>query len=559
MLGTSHWRAWLLVGLLAPTGCIGEIGNQGASGEETDPPPVQPSFIPAEATLHRLTAMQLQNSWLDLFGEPLALPSDLPGDDRLYGFSSIAAASTTIAPVDAEKYEQATYAVLDQVWSDPARRTALLGCDDASLNEACLRPFLESFLEQAWRRPAATDEVTQLLTLMSAIGADLGDPIAGVKFGLAAVLQSPHFLFRVEVGEQDPQRADLLRFTHWEMASRLSFLLADSPPDEELRQAAREGKLQDPQRVEEEARRLLALPRAKEALTRFFRDFMNVTALDTVDKSAEAFPQFSATMGASMRSEMEQIFQAVAFDPAADFRSVFSTRETFLNEELANLYGVEWTGAQDFVPVTLAADSARAGLLTTPGFLALNAHETQTSPTHRGRFVRINLLCEDIPPPPPGVSTSLPEPEPGQPLQTLRERLAQHRNDPACAACHDQMDPIGFAFEQFDAIGRFRTVDENGLMLDVETEVNGVPLTGAVEMAAYIAELPQASACIARRFYEHAGAHLATEGEATEVQTVVDEFVASDFAFQSLVVSLVTNDGFRYATPQAEETMEQGQ
>ena len=99
MLGTSHWRAWLLVGLLAHTGCIGEIGNQGSSGEVPDDPPTEPSFVPAEATLHRLTAKQLQNSWLDLFGEPLVLPSDLPGDDRLYGFSSIAAASTTIAPM----------------------------------------------------------------------------------------------------------------------------------------------------------------------------------------------------------------------------------------------------------------------------------------------------------------------------------------------------------------------------------------------------------------------------------------------------------------------------
>ncbi len=553
-------RGFCLAVFLTPLfACIGELGSPEASSGSS-PPPSEPSFTPAAPTLHRLTQSQLGNAWTDLLGDVL-IPTELPNDDRLYGFSSISAASTTIAPLDAEQYETATYDVLDQVWSDPARRTLLLGCDQAGLDEVCLENFLAPFMERAWRRPVTESEVGLIRALMTEIGADLDDPMHAVKFGLAAVLQSPHFLFRVEMGEPTVLGGfPILRYTDWEMASRLSFLLTDSPPDEELRAAASAGELTDPQAVAREAGRLLESPRASAALTRFFRDFMNISSLDGVDKSAEAFPQFSATMGASMRLEMEHIFQTAALDPHADFRSVFSTRETLLNEELANIYGVEWPAdGEGFLPFELAATGPRAGLLTTAGFLALNAHETQTSPTHRGRFVRINLLCQDIPPPPPGVDTSLDEPEPGAPLQTLRDRLSQHRDDPACAACHDQMDPIGFAFEQFDAIGQHRTVDENGLTLDVTTDVDDTPISGAIEMTAWIASLPQASACVAQRFYEHAGAHLASEGEVAQVEQVVNGFVNGDHVFQELVLTLVTNDGFRYATPEAVDGQETDQ
>jgi hypothetical protein len=536
-------------------GCTGEIGNgegESSSSGGPGPNPNPAAFEPAAPTLHRLTSSQLKNTWLALFGEPLAMTEQLPADDRLYGFSAIAAASTTISPVDAEEYERATYEILDQVWADDARRTALLGCDAAGMNEACLRAYLEGFVPRAWRRPVAAEEVDALVALANQIGADLSDPVAAAKFTTAAVLQSPHFLFRVEVGEPDADRPTLLRFTSFEMASRLSYLLTDSPPDDTLFARAEAGDLLDPDAIDEEAGRLLADPRSKPALTRFFRDYMNIVGLDSVDKSAEAFPQFSATMGASMRTEMELVFQDAAFSDA-DFREVFTTKDTYLNQELANLYGIEWPGGDEFLPVTLPASAPRAGLLTTPGFLALNAHETKTSPTHRGRFVRINLLCQDVPPPPPGVDTSLPETEPGDPVVTLREKLSAHVKNPECNACHVQMDPIGFAFEEYDAIGQYRVVDENGLALDVATEVDGEPIEGAIEMAHFIGELPQAAACVARRFYEHAGAHLATEGEEASVQRVVSAFVDGDHVFRALVVGLVTNDGFRYAAKPSQE------
>ncbi|MDI1450086.1 DUF1592 domain-containing protein [Polyangium sp. 6x1] len=535
--------ALLLCSLVGLASCVGIIGDSG------DERAAAAAFAPAEPTLHRLTRPQLQNAWLDLFGHPLAVPGDLPVDDVLYGFSSISASRSTIAPVDAEKYEKATYEVLDQVFADPARRDALVGCPVTAVGEPCVKDFIASFTTRAWRRPASEEEVASLQVLSADVATDLVDAAQGLKFALAAVLLSPHFLFRVEVGE--PADAGY-RYTSWEMASRLSFLLLDAPPDETLREAARRGELATAEGVRAQASRLLDDPRARVTLTRFFRDFMNIGKLDALDKQPEKFPQLSATLGPSMRVEMERMFENIVFEKEGDFRDMFTTRDTYVNEELARVYGIEGVTGPEWMPVTLPDDGQRAGILTTPGFLALNAHKTQTSPTHRGRFVRLNLFCQDIPPPPPGINTTLPEPEPDKPT-TLRQRLDEHRTNAECAGCHERMDPIGFAFEKFDAIGAYREVDENGLPVDSSTEVDGHAVAGPIDMAELVASLPEVGACIARRFYEHAGAHLAGKGDKNSVEELVTDFVASDYRFKDLVLALVTNDGYRYASKPSQE------
>lgn len=534
-------------------------GTVGAEGTVTDDPSTgggdtegedlpDAALEPAPPTIHRLTQAQLHNTWRAVLGEPLVLPTELPSDDLLYGFTSIAAAGATISGLAAEQYELATYLVLDQVWADPVRRAALVGCDPVSMADPCVAAFFAEFAKAAWRRPVESEEVDALIALTAGIATDFGDVNAALKYGAASVLQSPNFLFRVELGVADPALPGLLRYTGWEMASRLSYLILAGPPDAELIAAAESDALGSAAEIEAHALRLLDDPRARGALVGFFRDFMNIAKLDVLDKSVEDFPQMSATMGTSMRMELERIFETTTFDASGDFRELFTTRETYVNEDLARVYGIPGIVGPELRPYTFPADAPRTGILTSAGFLAVNAHKTQTSPTHRGRFVRIQMLCQDVPPPPEGVDTSLPAPDPNAPPQTLRERLEVHREQAACAGCHALMDPIGFAFEDYDAIGAHRVVDENGLPLDSTSEIEGVPVANGTEVGAVIAALPQASQCIARRFYEHAGAHLVEAGEEGAVQELVDEFIASDYDFRSLVVALVVNDGFRYAS-----------
>jgi hypothetical protein len=534
--------ATLFLSLATLASCVGVIGDreQGNTYSSTGA-----LFVPAEATLHRLTRPQLHNAWLDLFGEPLDAPTDLPADDVLYNFSSIAAARGTISPVDAEKVENASYAVLDQIFANTARRDALVGCPVNVVDDQCVRPFIAEFTARAWRRPVANAEVDTLYALAKDVEGQLNDGAQGLKFALAAVLQSPHFLFQVDIGEMVD---NTYRYSSYEMASRLSFLLLDAPPDETLRSAAAKDELTDAKNIRAHAERLLQDPRARKTLVRFFRDFMNLAKLNGLDKLPEKFPQITATLGPSMRVQMERMFEENVFEKQGDFRELFTTRDTYINEDLARVYGMDGFSGLDWVPATLPDDGRRSGILTTPGFLALNAHKSQTSPTHRGRFIRVNLFCQDIPPPPPGINTTLPEPDPNTPT-TLRQRLDEHRTNTQCAGCHDRMDPIGFAFESYDAIGAFRQVDENGLTIDTKTSVDGHDLNDASDLATLIASLPNVGACIARRFYEHAGAHLAGSPDEAAVETLVDDFVNRDYSFQQLVLALVTNDGYRLASP----------
>jgi hypothetical protein len=534
---------------LAAAACTGVIGDALDGPAPPGPETRTRSFVPAAPTMHRLTAVQLHNAYLALFGEPLALP-ELPGDDQLYGFTSIAAATRTVSPLDAEKYEAAAYGVLDQVWSDAARRLALVGCSPSGAADPCVRDFYEGFGLRAWRRPLEPAELDTLLALGASVESFMADSWEGVRYGAAAILQSPYFLFRVERGEPDAATG-LLRYTPWELAARLSFLLTDSPPHDGLLFAAETGELSDPALIAAHAAVLLETPAARAALGRFFRDFMGIGRLDQLDKSLETFPQFTATLGPAMRQQIERMFEDTVFTEQGDFRQLFTTRATFVNEELGKIYGLDGVVGPDFVPVTLPDDGRRGGLLTTPGFLAMNAYKTQTSPTHRGRFVRISLLCQDVPPPPPGVDTTIPALDPANP-KTLRERLEAHRANPSCAGCHDRMDPIGFGLEGYDALGAYRESDESGLPIDAATELDGVAFTGGVELGKLVAELDEVGRCVARRFYQHATAHLDERGEHPAVEDLVSRFVASDYDFKELVVAMVVNDGFLYASAQAE-------
>ncbi len=538
MLAASVWSAAALAG------CVGEIGDR-ASGQGPNPDdPLGEDFEPGDATLHLLSSVQLANAYERAMGGPLSVTLDLPSDDQLYGFTSIAAANRTISPVEAEKLETAAYVVIDAVWQDTARREALIGCTPASVSDACVRDFVLTQGRRMWRRPLDPSEADALIAVGAGVESATGDTWDALRYVVATMLQSPHFLFRVELGVVDADTG-FRKFTGWEMASRLSFIITDRPPDDALLDAAEAGLLESVDGVRAQAERLVDSPTARPALVRFFRDFMNIGRLGELDKSPEVFPMFSATLGVSMQQEIERMFESKVFDGGGDFRELFTTRDTFVNEELAAIYGISGVSGDAFVPVTLPDDGERAGLLTTAGFLAMNAHKTATSPTHRGRFVRINLLCQDVPPPPPGVDTTLdPDPEGGP--QTLRERLEKHRVDPACQACHAMMDPIGFAFEHFDAIGMWRTED-NGLPVDASTEIDGEPVQGGAEMGALVAAMPNVAACVARRFYQHASGRLDGRSERPAVDRLAEQFVANDYNFKQLVIDLVVNDGFRYA------------
>jgi hypothetical protein len=387
--------------------------------------------------------------------------------------------------------------------------------------------------------------VDEYAKVVDTAGDALGDPWVGVEYAVAAMLQSPMFLYRAELGEPDPAVPGRLRYTGYDMASRLAALLLQSIPDDALLNAAAGNGLLTADGVRAQAVRLLGGPRAREAVLRFFGEDYGLVRLDALAKDKTVFPKATATLGGAMRREIEMSIADLVFDHPGDFRDLFDRRSTFVNAELAALYGVAApTKDGSFKPLDLPAGGPRAGLFGFAGIMAMNARVTTTSPTLRGVFVREQVMCQKVPDPPPNVNTNLPDPGPA--ATTTRQQLEQHRADPNCAACHAFMDPIGVAMERFDGIGMYRAT-ENGVPIDERGDIDGQPFTGPLGLAALLHARTELDSCLARQLFRFAAGHVETDGEVALLDGVARQFRDGGHDFQNLVANLVTSEAFRFA------------
>jgi hypothetical protein len=543
---TSRTNILLVAGVVAGTSaaCLGNIGDPPGGGLSGNQAPAV--LEPAPPVLPRLTAAQYRNSVIDLLGPKIPM-TPIEADTNPYLFFNIGATSTTLSELGVQQFEESADAVTRTVFSDPAWRAVLVECQPAAPGDACVTGFLGRFGRRAFRRPLTGEELARY----TAVATDLAQPDAweGVRLAVAGMLQSPHFLYRVELSELDassPGQGKRL-LNGFEMASRLSFLLWNTTPDEALLDAAARGDLDTPQGIAAEAGRLLEDPRANAAIQEFFAQYLDIGRLDGIARNPATYPLFTPGMAGAMRKEIELLVNHVVFVEEGDTRSIFSTRRTFVNSDLAALYGVDAPGADatTFVPVELDPSGPRAGLLTFGAFLTMNAHETQTSPTARGKYVRERVLCQTVQPPPPDVDTTLDPPSAEQPT-TVRERLEEHRKNPACTACHAFIDPPGFLFEHFDSIGAYRTVQEGTLPIDSSGDLDGIPLTDAKGLAALLENDARVGRCMVTQLFRHAQGRLDTKGEKPAVDDLEARFAASGYSFKKLLIELVTHDGFRY-------------
>jgi len=544
----------------AVSGSASATANDSEGGSDSDTAGEVPAipFVPGPPTLPRLTVSQYNNTVRDLLGGPLPVPT-LEPDTNPYLFYNIGAASTTVSEVGVQRYEEAAESLTQAVFADPARREALVGCVPAAADDACAAGFIGRFGRRAMRRPLTEEERLRWVGIAAEL-AD-GDPWQGLRLAVAGMLQSPHFLYRVELGEVELGELDLeaeagareevRRYTGWEMASRLSYLLWNTTPDEQLLAAAEAGLLSTSVGILGEAQRLLDDPRASVAIQAFFAQYLDLGRLDHVERDPAVHPLYTPGLAEAMRTELELLVDDFISE-GADIRGIYTTRNTFVNSELAALYGVEAPEATplDFVPVELPADGPRAGILTLGAFLTMNAHATDTSPTLRGRYLRERVLCETVPAPPDDVDTNIPEPD-GE-ANTLRERLDQHRSDPACAGCHAFIDPPGFLFEHFDSIGSFRELD-NGYPIDSSGQLDGKPLNDARDLAAALGDDPRVARCMVTQLYRHSAGRLEVPEERPGLRDVEEAFEDSGYDYRELLLAFVASEAFRtVAAPEAE-------
>jgi hypothetical protein len=424
--------------------------------------------------------------------------------------------------------------------ADTSKRDRIVTCDPAT-GEACLRDILRAFVRRAWRRPPTDAELTRLVAL-AGIAVDEGDgPIAGVKLALRGALVSPHFLFRVELDEAPASRTPH-PLSAFELASRLSYFLWSSMPDDELLAAAEAGRLATPAEVRAQAARMLADPRAETLVQNFAGQWLFTRALGDHVPDYATYPGWDAQLAASMRAETERFFRAFLLEDIPLDR-LLTADFTYANDRLAAHYGLPRPGTTELVRVSLAG-SPRRGLLTQGSLLTVTSHPRRTSPVKRGKWLLDQLLCEPPPPPPPGVE-GLPE-DMGPVTGSVRERLEQHRKNELCATCHASIDPLGFALENFDGIGAWRSED-NGYTIDASGQLpDGRAFDGAAELADLLAGDPRVYRCMTEKLYTYAlGRRPDTRDARVHVDELADELVGGGYQLRELVLALVTHHAFR--------------
>lgn len=495
---------------------------------------------PPAGALHRLSVAQYVNTIHDIVSPDIIVPTALEPDSIIDGFASVGLTSATISPTGVDRYEKAALAIAKQALSTDARKQALVGCQPSE--QTCLTNFIKTFGRRAWRRPLTDEEVQRLATVGTTAATALSDPWQGIGAVLASMLQSPNFLFRVELGEPD---AGGLRYTNHEMAGRLAAFLTGSTPDEALLAAADRGELVTDAGLRQQVRRLLDSPASRKGMRSFFTELLNLKELDSLSKDTNVFLAMSADLGPAAREETLRDLENIVFDTNADYRTFFTGRSTFVNRRLAAVYDVATPSLDGFSAVTLPADGARVGFLGQVSFLALQSHPTTTSPVLRGKFVRTVLLCDKIAPPPAGVNTGL------LPItatiRTMRDRAQAHLEQASyCAGCHRMMDPIGLGLENFDGIGKFRTLD-NGVTIDASGDIDGKRYTTPEGLAQTIVSSPKFPACFGRKMFEYAAGSAPTPAQDDFVKALGEAFVKTDYRVKDMMEIVAMSSGFRRA------------
>ena len=526
--------------LLVGPGCLGQIG---ATKQETGACGGAPEV--GATPLRRLTRFEYNQTVHDLLGDTTQPANAFPADEIRAGFDNNSAV-VGVSPALTEAYLNAAESLAKNAMLTPAN---LLSCDPTKLSgaadeDACATQFIQSFGKRAYRRPLSDDDTARLLAVFHA-GRTAQDFATGIRYVIETALQSPQFLYRVELALPPADGAgDLAPLDSYEMATRLSYLLWSSMPDDALFAAADADELKTPDQLRAQVMRMLADPRAHGAVAHFNQQWLKLDKMASMEKDAKAYPSFNASIVPLMQQEVQQFLEEVMWGQKGDLHELLTAPYSFMNGPLATYYGVGGAGGSDFVRVDL--DPTRsAGFLTLGGVMAMLGKADQSAPVQRGRFVREQLLCGMMPSPPPNV----PKLPPLSPDLTTRERLTQHDADPACHSCHRLMDPIGFGFEKFDGAGLFRTT-ESGQPIDDSGEIEDAdiagPFTGAAELGQKLSQSLFVQKCVVTSWFHYAYARLEAPEDQCTLKTLSQKFAASGYRFQDLIVALTETDAFRY-------------
>ena len=538
-------------GATAATESGGTVGTTDASpttGEPTtgDAPPAEEcqTLDLSPTPLRRLTRAQYDYTIQDLLGVTDIPSSALDGLDAKVGPFD----SNVVVPLDT--IGVASLADIAEQVAGAADLVGLVPCDvqnlapDAPELTGCVRDFIAEFGARALRKPLTTEEIDRYVGVYDLTRALAGEtPATAVRQVIATMLQSPYFLYQVELGAGAPDERGWTPLGDHELAARLSYFLWNSMPDDALRAAADAGQLQDDAQLQAQLERMLADDRARRGLGAFAVQWLELDHLDWVEKSPHPLvPEFGDPLREAMKREAADFMAMVIRDDDARLSTLLTAPYSPVPDELLPLYGL----AQPAEPGSyVQLDPARrAGLLTQVGWLATHANPGQSSPVLRGVVVLESLLCTFLPAPPNNIF-----PPPPDPNATTRERFEKHSSEPSCAGCHLYIDGIGFGFEGYDAFGVVREL-ENGLPVDESGTLRGYGITekdfdGPVELAHLLADDPVVRDCVAFQWTTYALGRILATADTCQVADLQDRFAAHDGDMRALLGDIVTSPAFR--------------
>lgn len=514
-------------------------GSSETDGDEpTDdsagaPEPLCGAEATAPTRLWRLSDAQYANAVADLLDLSEVVAVHTPGttEDTFVNESELLTVTGALVSQYQTAAEDATAQAL-------AKLDQVVPCDPAMGDQACAAQLVDTLGPRAFRRPLGDIERDELLALYT-LGAEESFE-QGIAMVLAAVLQSPSFLYRTELGDlSQASEHGIVRLSSYELASALSFFLRNSIPDDDLWAHAVDGSLADPDVYRAEVQRLLSTAEVKANLTRIYLSYLGTAKAASIDKSQELFPGFDVALRESMVEETQRVIAALLQEDGS-LTELLTSRRSFVNGALAELYGIAGVTGAEFVEVELPA-AERSGVLTHASTMTMLSSPEETSVVHRGLVVQKLLLCAELPPPPPGVDLD----DPALEGMTQREMAEYRAGNPSCTGCHVAIDPFGLAFEHYDPIGRYRTELPDGQPVDASGDV---PVAGqiadAIEMLAAMAGDARVTECVAEQMTTYALGRKLGNVDQCELDAIVEQFEASGQSLVTPFEAIALSDAF---------------
>jgi hypothetical protein len=491
--------------------------------------------------MRRLTESQYRQTIADVFSPEIKITGRFEPDVRRDGLIAVGGGEATISTGGMEQYYAMASSIADQVTA-PAAREKYVHCAPTradAADAACARAFLAHYGRLLFRRPLGNAELEGMVALAGNVGNRSKDFYVGLNESLAAMLSSPHFLFRVE--RAAPGAGGLVKVDDFTKASRLSFLLWNAPPDDALLTAAEKGELSAPEGLQRQVDRLLSSPRLAEGVGAFFDDMLQMDRFASLAKDPQRFPKYSQVLADDARQQTRRTLIDLLVTRNGDYRDIFTSRDTFMTRTLALVYKVPYLSKDKWAPYRFGDDSARAGVITQISFLSLFSHPAVSSPTKRGVALNEIFLCQPTPQPPNNVDFTAINPDGPNKALSVRMRLQEHVTNPVCRGCHTLVDPTGVALERFDTIGQYREYDQ-GAPIDVHSQIGGKPFDGAVGLGQVLHDDPRTTSCVVKNLYASGIGRPLLASDGDRVEALERTFAAGGYRLPAFLKALALSD-----------------